>query len=216
MVKLISANYFRLNYIKDLYDRNKATLMVSLCIFLALFLIGLLVGFYSSGFVENLLKHYVKLLHGANIQINTLSIFLHNFQAAALSYLGGIIGIIPFLILSFNGFTYGTFLGYLTHGNMMGSSAVLTPGLFLAYTIPHGIFEFSGFIIASAAGFRLTTVVIDVIKSIVKGKPVNVSYWKLKDSLALFAIATFLIFIAAVIEANFTMTIGNFLMGMFK
>lgn len=205
----IPLNFF--NFFKGLYYRNKAVLVVSVAIFFSFLFIGLLIGYISSDFIGNLLKTYVNLLQGAKIEITTLSIFMHNLQAALIAYFGGIIGIIPFGVLSFNGFFYGAFLGYLMHGSIVTSSGVLTTESFIIYTMPHGIFEFTGFVIAGAAGFRITTLVIGVIKSKIEGKPIGEHYWKLKDSLALLAIAIVLIFIAAIIEANITLSLGNYI-----
>lgn len=215
MVNEINDKKQRLNYFKELYHRNKFLLKFSAVIFIVLFIVGLILGYYQAAYIENLLNTYIKMLKSANIQINTSYIFLHNFQAAFLSYMGGIVlGIIPFLILSFNSFIYGAFLGYLFHGSVAGTSLVLTPGYFLAYSLPHGVFEFPGFIVAAAAGFRLTTLVYGIVYDKIKKNPVNVHFWKFKDSLVLFGISTLLIFIAAIIEANFTMSIGNLFTGL--
>jgi stage II sporulation protein M len=209
-----NSDNFRLkcsDFFKGLYNRNKTVLTVSVTIFLAFLFIGILTGYFSSDFIGNLLKTYVNLLYGAHIEISTLSIFMHNLQAALIAYFGGIIGIIPFGVLSFNGFFYGAFLGYLLHGSIVTSSGVLTVGSFIIYTVPHGIFEITGFIISGAAGFRITTLVMGVIKNAIKGKPISDHYWKFKDSLALLAIAIVLIFIAAIIEVNITLSVGNYI-----
>ena len=86
-------------------------------------------------------------------------------------YLGGIIGIITALALLSNGFTYGAFLGYFMHGGVLTNYGVSNPGYFIIYTLPHGIFEIMGFIIAGAAGFRLTTLVIGLVKSKINKPP---------------------------------------------
>jgi len=195
----------------DLYNRNKTVLILSVVLFFGFLFLGLLVGYFSSDFIGNLLKTLVKTLHESNIKITTLSLFLHNLQAVLIAYFGGIIGIIPVGALSANGFIYGAFLGYLLHGSIVTSSGVLTPGYFIIYTLPHGIFEIPGFIIAGAAGFRLTTMVMGVIKSMMRKSPISNHYWKFKDSLALLAIAIVLIFIAAIIEANITISVGNYI-----
>ncbi len=198
----------------DLYNRNKTILALSVVLFFGFLVLGILIGYFSSDFIGNLLNTYVKLLHESHIQINTLSIFLHNLQAALVAYFGGLIGIITVGVLSVNGFIYGAFLGYLIHGSLVTSSGVFTPGRFIVYTLPHGILEIPGFIIASAAGFRLTTLVIGVIKSIMRKTPVSDHYWKFKDSLILLAVAIVLIFIAAIIEANITLPVGNYITGL--
>jgi len=214
MSKMVSDNNFWNKYsgvFIDLYNRNKTILTLSVVIFFGFLFLGILIGYFSSDFIGNLLKTLVKILHESNIEITTLSLFLHNLQAALIAYFGGIIGIIPLGALSANGFVYGAFLGYLLHNNIVTSSGVLTPGYFIIYTLPHGIFEIPGFIMAGAAGFRLTTMVVGVIKSVMRKTPISDHYWKFKDSLALIAIAIVLIFIAAIIEANITIFVGNYI-----
>lgn len=197
-----------------LYQRNKVILAFTAALFLGCIFLGILIGYFSSDFIGNLLKTYLNILHKANIEISTLSIFQHNLQAAMIAFFGGIIGIVTFMVLAFNGFVYGAFIGYLMHGNIVGATGVLTPLHFVIYTMPHGIFELSGFIIAGAAGFRITTMVGGVIKSVLKDKPISEHYWKFKDSLVLLLIAIILLFIAAYIEANITMALGNYITGL--
>jgi len=217
MSKQITDNNFWNKYsgiFKGLYNRNKTILTFSVVLFLGFVFLGILMGYFSSDYIGHLLNNYTKLLHESHIQINTLSIFLHNLQAALVAYFGGLIGIIPVGVLSVNGFLYGAFLGYLIHGPIVTSSGVFTSGHFIVYTLPHGILELPGFIIAGAAGFRLTTLVMGVIKSIMRKTPISDHYWKFKDSLVLLAIAIVLIFIAAIIEANITLPLGNYITGL--
>ncbi len=203
------SKYF--GYFIGLYKRNKMLLTIAVVIFFASLFIGVFIGYFASGFTGNLLTSYVKILRGFHLEINTFSIFIHNLQAALVTYLGGIIGIIPVGTLFFNGFIYGAFLGYLIHGGIVSNFGVINPIDFIIYTLPHGIFEIPGFIIAGAAGFRLTTLVIGLLQN---KKPANEHYWKFKDSLALFAIAMVLLFIAAIIEANITLSVGNYITGL--
>ncbi len=193
-----------------LYKRNKIVLTIAVSIFFASLFIGLFIGYFSSSFTGNFLTFLVKMLRGQIIKITTLTIFIHNLQALLFTYFGGLIGIIPAGALFFNGFIYGAFLGYFTHGGIVGNYPVLTPREFIIYTLPHGIFEIPGFIIASAAGFRLTSLVIGVLKS----TPNSEHYLKFKDSLSLLLIAIVLISIAAIIEANFSVSVGNYFTGL--
>ena len=41
--------------------------------------------------------------------------------------------------------------------------------------------------------------------------PVSDHYWEFKDSIALLAVSIFLIIIAAIIEANITLHLGNYI-----
>jgi uncharacterized membrane protein SpoIIM required for sporulation len=130
--------------------------------------------------------------------ISTVSIFLNNIQSALIIYVGGLIGIITVFVLFFN----GLIIGYL--------ATKMPIGVFIILIAPHGIFEIPALVISGAAGFRLTSMVINIIKSIINKTPINENYWEFKDSIALFAIAVILFFIAAVIEANITFALVNY------
>jgi stage II sporulation protein M len=200
------------NIFKGVYKRNKKLLAVSVAIFFVPLFIGVLAGYFSPDVVGYFLTGFSNEI-SSQVDISTVSIFMHNIRSAFIAYAGGIIGIITAAVLSGNGFILGAFLGYFMHGGAINHSSI-TPLVFISYIVPHGIFEIPALIIASAAGFRLTTVVIDLISSL-RGKPyVNNDYQKFKDSLALLAVAVILFAIAAVIEANFTMSIGNYITGL--
>lgn len=196
-----------------LYKRNKMLLTVAVAIFFVSIFSGILIGYFSSGFIKNLLLQFVQMLR-AQVELNTISIFIKNLQALLFTYAGGIIGIIPAVTLSFNGFFYGAFIGYFMHGGVVSNYGVFNAGDFIIYTLPHGIFEIPGFILSGAAGFRLATMVVGIITNIMREEPVNEHYWKFKDSLALLAIAIVLIFVAAIIEANYSISIGNQITGL--
>lgn len=55
-------------------------------------------------------QKYLKLLRGTIVEITTFSIFLKNLQAILIMFFGGIIIIVPAIVLSFNGFFLGAFL----------------------------------------------------------------------------------------------------------
>jgi stage II sporulation protein M len=172
------------------------------------------VGYFFPDFIFNLLNEYVKALLSLHIEKTTLSIFSHNLQAALLNYLGGVVGIIPAGVLSFNGFIIGAFFGYLINHSYVTSIGAINARDFLIYTLPHGIFEILGLIIAGTAGFRLTTIIIELIKNTINKDPKNFNNWKIKDSLSLFMVSIILLLIAASIEANITPTLGNLLKGL--
>jgi len=217
MSRMFSDDNFQRKYLGffiGIYNRNKMLLTISLVIFFASLFIGLFIGYFSTGFTGNFLTIIINGLSGLIVEITTLSIFLHNLQSVLFTYFGGIIGIIPAVEIAFNGFIYGAFLGYFMHGGIVSNYFVSNPVDFIIYTLPHGIFEIPGFIIAGAAGFRLTTLVIGILESISRKTPISEHYWKLKDSLALLVIAIVLIFIAAIIEANISVHVGNYITGL--
>ncbi len=200
-----------INYFNGLYNRNKTILVISIAIYLASLFVGIMVGYFSIVFTRNFLAY---LARETNVELTTLSLFIHNLQAVFLSYFGGLIIIIPAVALAFNGFIYGAFIGFLLNNGISSNYGILTVGDFIIYTLPHGILEIPGFIIAGTAGFRLSTLVVGVLKSIIKDTSIKVHYWKLEDSFALLIIAIILIFIAANIEANITVSLGNHITGL--
>lgn len=196
-----------------LYKRNELLLIISAAVFFG----SLFVGYFLAGFIDqimaNTFRSFKDSVSKGQIRLTTLSIFANNIKIAFYLYGGGIvIGIITLLVLAYN----GLFIGYV--------ASKFNVGDFIIYTIPHGVFELSGIVIAAAAGLRLASTIIHIIKDILDIKrylPVsqqlkyilNINYPELKDSLLLFAIAAVLILIGAFIEANFTITWGNMIKG---
>ena len=216
MSKISFLNKFynsELNYrCMSFYKRNKKFIVFSAAIyFLALF-IGVFIGYFIPGSIENFLTSVVKSDRQFIIKngISTFSIFLHNLTYGVfLPYTLGVTGIFTAGILILNGFLYGSFFGFLTSNIGISSPlGVSTPVAFLIYTVPHGIFETSGIIVAGAAGFRLTNLIINMI---IDKKRKNELYDEFKDSLILIGIAIVLILVAAVIEANITLPLGNYI-----
>ena len=200
------------NIFRGVFKRNKKLLAISALIFFASLLMGVIVGYLSTGLVGNFLTSFSNDL-SSQVDISTASIFTHNIRTAFMVYAGGVIGIVTAGLLSLNGFIIGAFLGYFMNGGAINHNSI-SPLVFMSYIIPHGIFEIPALIIAGAAGFRLTTIIADLINSL-RGKPyVNNDYQKFKDSMALLVIAVILFAIAAVIEANFTGPIGNYITGL--
>jgi len=200
------------DFFKGLYNRNKKLLAISTIIFFASLFIGVFIGYFLPDFIGNFVintSHQIS----SQVKIETVSIFMNNLRVALMIYIGGVTGIIPAVLLFYNGFIVGSLVGYSLHVSIVNHSGLNLVDI-LSYILPHGIFEIPAFIIACAGGFRLTSVVIDLINSM-RGKPyINDDYRKFKDSLALLAIAVILIVIAAIIEANFTIPIGNYITGL--
>ncbi|MTK64643.1 MAG: stage II sporulation protein M [Methanobacterium sp.] len=203
-----------LNYFSGLYHRNKKLLMVSFSIYFLSVAAGILMAMFLSGPVNSYLTTMVQTDRQflSEKGFNFLTIFSHNLFSLFLTFAGGVTAIITVILIIINGFIYGAFLGYVASNPVIGGQASsigsLTPLKFIVYTVPHGIFEISGFIIAGAAGLRLSTIIIDIIR---KDEEKNYYYAKIKDALALFGIAAVLIFIAAIIETSVTIHIGNFI-----
>jgi stage II sporulation protein M len=198
----------------NLYKRNKRVLIASLIIFFASVLIGGVGPYLSSSFnqyMTNLMTNYISLIEHA-LKLPATYIFINNSRFAFFDmYIYGILfGITSAIELAYTGLVVGfAFVKY-----------PFTP----FYLLPHGIFELSSFIIAAAAGFKLSITTLNIIwgglhikrdNSI--GEQVNkilsANYLKFRDSLTLFIIAIILLVIAAIIEANISLAIGNYITG---
>ena len=201
-------------FFTGLYKRNEMFLIASAFIFFA----SMFAGYFLSGVMDHFLSGTLKSLkEGVNngqIKLTTLSIFLNNIKIAFSIYVWGIgFGIVTAGLLAFN----GLFIGY--------AASKFAIGDFILYTLPHGVFEIAGIIIAGAAGFRLASCVIRIVSDMTHmkkympikdqiGQIFNVNYDEFKESLVLFVIAAVLIFIAAIIEANFTISWASYVKGM--
>lgn len=193
-----------------LYKRNEAFLMLSAVILLG----SIFAGYAFAGFLNPVLGgvygEFQNKITNGQIQLNTFSLFFNNLNVALLIYIGGaFVGIISAGYLIFN----GLFIGYA------GTQFPL--GDYIVYTLPHGIPELLGIIIAGAAGFRLGSCVLNIFKDLLhmrtdisKGTQFNYiigmhidEFW---ESLKLLSIAVVLLIIAAVIEANLTIAWGNY------
>lgn len=194
-----------------LYKRNETFLMISAAIFLSSFFIGYFLSGMMDRFMGSILKELKREVASGQIKINTFSIFTNNFKIAFFIYAGGLLlGTYTAISLFIN----GSFIGY--------SASKLSFGTFVLYTLPHGVFEIIGIIIAGAAGFRLANCFINFLRGVIRIRTdmsimkqinyfVNINLDEFKESLGLFVIAVILILIAAIIEANFSVAWGNYI-----
>lgn len=140
------------DFLISLYKRNKMFLIVSLVLFSVSVVIGGIGTFLSSSFNPLMTNVMVNYLSGLSTgKVTTLSIFLDNSTIAVLyDYIGGIsFGIIIIMHLA-------------RLGLIFGFTVVKSP-VSILYLLPQGIFEFSGYVIAVAAGFKLLSMVINII-----------------------------------------------------
>ena len=200
-------------FFNGLYKRNEVFLIASAFIFFA----SMFAGYFLSGFMDHFLSGTLKSLkEGVNngqIKLTTLSIFANNIKIAFFIYAWGLLfGIFTVGYLAFN----GLFIGYAASKFVIGD--------FILYTLPHGVFEIAGIIIAGAAGFRLASCVIHIVSDLTHmkkympigdqlGQILTINYDEFKESIILFLFAAVLIFIAAIIEANFTIAWASYVKG---
>lgn len=215
--KSLYANKFQINYknfFMNLYKRNKIVLIVSLTIFMVSLFIGGLSSFHSGPFnqyVTNLIVHYLSSLMVK--KVGTGSIFLNNITYSLIYlYIDGIF------------FGIQSTLSLIVSGLILGFQFFKYPFI-VFYLLPHGIFELTSYVIATAAGYKLLSTILNIIW---KGLQINrdlpllnqinlilsINYIKFRDSLILFGIAVVLLFIAAIIEANFSIPFGNYITGL--
>jgi uncharacterized membrane protein SpoIIM required for sporulation len=201
------------SFIGGLYRRNERFLILSAVIFLS----SMFIGYALSGLLEwimgEVMENMKRQVSQGELQLTTISIFMNNFKVALFIYGGGLLfGIITALFLFYN----GIFIGF--------AAAQFPLVNFIVYTLPHGIFEIMGIIVAGAAGFKLAGVIVEIIQGLRRIQPemsrsnqfsylLHAYYDDFKESLVLFAIAIILLLIGAFIEANFTLTWANYVTG---
>ena len=198
-------------FFTGLFRRNEMFFWISAGVFLGSIAIGYLFSGYLNAYLSPLLQDFQQKASDGTLKLETLSLFKNNVTIAAFIYLGGILmGLITLYLLISN----GAFIGYVASKYPLGD--------FIIYTLPHGIFEIIGIIIAGTAGFRLGSIVFNFLNDVTKIKS-NISFKNqilyllkanlddFKDSLALFIIAVILLIIAAFIEANLSIAWGQFI-----
>jgi stage II sporulation protein M len=198
----------------NLYRRNKIFLNISALIFLASMIVGSAGPFISGSFhtyMINLTLNYFSDLRGDSP--TTLSIFLNNSTLA-------------FIYLYIGGFGFGIIstLQLIKIGLLTSFISVEYPKSII-YLLPHGIFELSAYVIATAAGFKFLSVAIGMIKGFIDLKEdipindqviniINENYLKFRDSVFLLVIAIIILFIAAIIEANISVPLSHYILGL--
>ncbi|KPU63890.1 hypothetical protein EP1X_01480 [Thermococcus sp. EP1] len=127
-------------------------------------------------------------------------IFTNNFKAALILSFGGTLtfGGLAFLNLVLNGMNLGALFYEALSLNDLN--------VFLLLTIPHGVFEIPGLIIAGATGFKIP---YEVLRFALGKKEEIITEEDAKEFFKLVGISIVLIFIAAVIESTITMKIAK-------
>jgi uncharacterized membrane protein SpoIIM required for sporulation len=168
--------------------------------------------------LEPMVKAFKDRIESGELKLTVDSLFFNNVFVAIMMYFGAIfIGLITAILLISN----GVFIGYF--------ATSLPLDVFLLLTLPHGIFEIPGIIIAGAGGFTMFTFVFYFLKNMAtfEGKKLgeipkltdrivisfNNNSKKLKQSLTLLGVAIVLLIIAAFIEVYVTINLANYLMG---
>ncbi|MDN5310951.1 MAG: stage sporulation protein [Methanolobus sp.] len=139
------------------------------------------------------LEELVQMLEGLSPLEIMLLIFINNTIAMFIAVLFGIVlGIVPFLVLVFNGFIIGTIVRMLLIDNGL---AFIVAGL-----VPHGIIEIPLLLLSTSIGMRIG---FEVLRAIA-GKPSDIKQEFLKGMKFFFYWMVPLIFLAALIETFIT------------
>ncbi|MDD1774243.1 MAG: stage II sporulation protein M [Methanobacterium sp.] len=200
-------------FFSGLLSRNEMFLWISTGIFLGSIVLSYVLAGLLDPYLAPILQSFQQKASDGTLRLETLSLFINNVTIATYIYVGGaLFGLISAYLL----ITNGAFVGYVATKYPLGD--------FVIYTIPHGIFEVTGIILAGAAGFRLGSIVLNFLNNVTKIRS-NISFRNqilylvesskddFKDSMALFIIAVILLIIAAFIEANLSIVWGQFIQG---
>jgi uncharacterized membrane protein SpoIIM required for sporulation len=194
-----------------LYRRNETFLMLSTAIVLISILLGYALADILTPLLGSFFGDFKRRIVQGQIKLNTISIFANNLSIALFIYVGGVfLGVITAVYL----FKSGLFIGY--------AGAQFPLGDYIIFTIPHGILEIIGIIIAGTAGFRLASCVYHIFEGLTHMRS-DISrtnqfkyilelhqdeFW---ESLKLMGLAVVFLFIAAIIEANLSIAWGNYI-----
>ncbi len=201
-----------LDEIKLAFIENKIAIYSSIIILISTLIAGYLLQPYLESIFNPVVDKLTQDVKTGVITLTFKTIFTNNILVVFRMFIFGIFCCISGIILAYNGF----FVGYY-----IASS----PNLFkvLMYIIPHGIFEFSSCIIATASGFVLFHFLVKFLYNL-KGNgsfkkrvhdSIEKSYDKLKQSLILLGLAVVLMAIAGVIEVYLTVPIARFILLIF-
>ena len=149
--------------------------------------------------------------NNTEMDLGALDLFIHNASSAIGIYLASVLFAIPaFGMLIFDGASMGA-MGPLFNSIMPNGGL-----FFIAYLIPHGIFEITASVIGSAAGVLLFLFVFRFAKAIIGSGADGASdaFEKTKkpfiQSLVLLAFAIILLLVAAPIEAYVSVPLAEF------
>jgi uncharacterized membrane protein SpoIIM required for sporulation len=198
-------------FFTGLLSRNEIFLWASVLLFFGPVIISYLFAGLIDPLLKPLLTSFQQRVSEGSLKLETTSLFINNATVATYIYVGGLlVGVITAFFLIIN----GAFIGYVASKVPLGD--------FIIFTLPHGIFEIIGIILAGTAGFRLGSIVWHFLSDVTKIKRnisiknqisylLKINYDDFKDSLALFIIAVILLIIAAFIEANLSIGWGQYI-----
>ena len=213
------------NEIKSAFLENKTAVYISIILLLGTLIAGYVLQPYLQSIFDPVVDKLTEDVKNGVITLTFQTIFTNNILIVFRMFVLGIFFCFSGVILAYNGF----FVGYYIADSQNLFKVLL-------YIIPHGIFEFSSCIIATASGFVLSHFLFRLMYNIAKpdfdyirleDKFYNLTfkdklvysleknYDKLKQSLILLGAAVILMAIAGVIEVYLTVPIANVILSIF-
>jgi stage II sporulation protein M len=194
-----------------LYKRNETFLVLSAGILLISIFLGYALASILSPVLGAIFGDFKNKVVQGQIQLTTLSLFTNNLKVALFIYVGGLLfGSVTAIYLIIN----GLFIGYA------GTQFPITD--YILFTIPHGIPELIGIIISGAAGFRLASCIYHIFQGLTHMRSdisrsnqfkyiIELNIDEFWESVKLMAIAVVFLIVAAFIEANLSIALGNYI-----
>lgn len=202
------------NEIKSTFADNKFLILFSA----TAFIISLILGYvYQASLHETFAPVVQEISNNLEQGVITFSfkdIFINNIVIVFEVFILGIIFCFSIIILLFNGFFLGYFIG--AQDNLFYS---------LMLIIPHGIFELPSLILATSAGFVLFKFIYKSVKSYnnssegsFKNKmenAVDINFKYFKQAVVLLVISAILMMIAAFVEVYVTLDFAYWIFSIF-
>ena len=194
--------------LKSMFKNSFVHLKYHICLSVILLVAGILIAYFYPSLFQSILQGTMQNLQQGASSITTEGLFVNNSSVALMMMLASLLLSIPTVyLLIFNGIIIG----------FVGVQVPLST--FLVYTIPHGIFELTAIVIAGAVAFRLTQAFLEIANGIINSKvkfseAVHVGADMIMDCIIPLIIVIVFLVIAAFIEANLTVPIGQVLLGL--
>ncbi len=199
-----------INEIKIAFKENKLAIYSSIAILFISLILGYVFEPNLYSYLNPVVEDLTHKVESGVVKLTFSDIFFNNFQIIFRMFVYGLILCSSALILAFNGFFVGYYVG--TSDDLLQV---------LLYIIPHGIFEFSSCILACASGFILFNFLYKFLNALLKQQTDSISEMlhnsfdessdKLKQALIIFGISIILMVIAGIFETYLTIPIAQYL-----
>lgn len=194
--------------LKSKIEKSFSHIKYHVCLSAILLIAGILIAYFFPSLFQSVLQSTMQGLQDGASSITTEGLFINNASVAFMMILASILISIPTVYL------------LIYNGIVIGFVGIQVPiSAFLAYTVPHGIFELTAIVLAGAVGFRLTQAFLEIANGIINSKvkfqeALNVAGDMIGDCIIPVVVIFIFLVIAAFIEANLTVPVGQILLGL--